>query len=206
MKSNSGLVIWLAISMGMVSPAWAARSAKPVAAATVAAETSVTLDTAEADMLLLMREEEKVARDVYRLMYQLWGKPVFRNIAASEQRHMDALLKKIDLYGLTDPAPATTGLFTNPDMQALYDSLTAQGRLSVAQALVVGATIEDKDIRDISAAIAETDELALKMTYSNLLEGSKNHLRAFVKLLTREGIDYRPQFISQAEFDAIVGI
>jgi hypothetical protein len=70
----------------------------------------------------------------------------------------------------------------------------------------VGATIEDKDIMDLVAAIKATNNLSLKTTYENLLEGSKNHLRAFVGLLRKQGMDYAPQFIDQALFDAILGV
>ncbi|MFA5924105.1 MAG: DUF2202 domain-containing protein [Methylococcaceae bacterium] len=164
------------------------------------------LSAAEEDTLLFMREEEKMARDVYQTLYKAWKKPVFKNIAASEQKHMDAVLKKINLFGLTDPALAGVGRFTNMNLQALYDQLIAQGKLTYIDALRAGATIEDVDIRDLMIAIEETNNLALKTTYENLLEGSKNHLRAFAGLLQKQGIKYSPQFIDQDLFDAILGV
>lgn len=164
------------------------------------------LSSTEGDTLLWMREEEKVARDVYLNLYKIWNRTVFANIAESEQAHMDGLLKKIDLFGLIDPVLPEVGSFSNPELQALYDQLIAQGKLSYVDALIVGATIEDMDIRDISNAIAETSNLALKTTYESLLEGSKNHLRAFVDLLEKVGVEYSPQFIDQALFDAILGV
>jgi hypothetical protein len=36
------------------------------------------------------------------------------------------------------------------------------------------------------------------------MRGSRNHLRAFMKLVTQHGGTYVPKYISQAEFDAIV--
>ncbi len=165
------------------------------------------LSTAEEeDTLLFMREEEKMARDVYQTMYKVWKKAVFKNIAASEQKHMDAVLKKINLFGLIDPALPGVGRFTNPDLQALYDQLSAQGKLSYIDALRAGATIEDMDIRDLMIAIETTSNLALKTTYENLLEGSKNHLRAFAGLLQNQGVEYTPQFMEQALFDAVLGL
>lgn len=169
-------------------------------------QTATILSEAEETTLLWMREEEKVARDVYLNLYIIWKKIVFANIAESEQAHMDALLKKIEQFGLIDPVLPEVGRFSNPELQALYDQLMAQGKLSYLDALLVGATIEDMDIRDISNAIAETGNLALKTTYESLLEGSKNHLRAFVDLLKKEGIEYSPQFIDQALFDAILEV
>jgi hypothetical protein len=119
---------------------------------------------------------------------------------------MDAILKKIKLFGLTDPNSSKIGSFINPDIQELYNELIYQGRLSYNDALTVGATIEDRDILDLMNAIKGTKNLALKTTYQNLLEGSKNHLRAFVGLLKNQGIEYNPQFISQELFDAILGV
>lgn len=165
-----------------------------------------TLSAEEAEILLWMREEEKVARDVYLKLYQRWQKPVFNQIASSEQRHFDAVGAKVELFGLTDPALPGLGQFTDARLQSAYDELSASGLESYAQALTVGATIEDMDIRDLQNAIADTDEAALKTTYQNLLEGSKNHLRAFVKLLRGLGMDYTPQYIDELSFDAIVGM
>ena len=169
------------------------------------AATVPTLSTVEADDLLKMREEEKVARDVYLKLYARWKTPVFSQIAASEQIHFDALGAKIRTYGLTDPALPGEGDFTNTDLQNAYDELSASGLTSPVQALTVGATIEDMDISDLQTAIADTDQAALRTTYQNLMEGSKNHLRAFVKLLRAAGVQYQPQYIDEALFDAIVG-
>ena len=119
---------------------------------------------------------------------------------------MDALLKKIESFGLIDPVIPEIGSFSNPELQALFNDLVAEGNLSYVDALIVGATIEDMDIRDINNAIAETSNLGLKTTYESLLEGSKNHFRAFVSLLEQEGVEYSPQFIEQALFDAILGV
>lgn len=174
--------------------------------ATTSRSSAAVLTVTEEATLLWMREEEKLARDVYLTLYKVWNKPIFSNIAESEQAHMDALLKKIELFGLIDPALPDVGDFANPELQALYDELVARGKLSYVDALTVGATIEDMDIRDIGNAIAETTNLPLKTTYESLLEGSKNHLRAFVDLLDQEGVEYSPQYIDQAVFDAILDV
>lgn len=167
----------------------------------VAAQLTVT----EEATLLWMREEEKLARDVYLMMDKFWRKPVFGNIADSEQNHMDALLKRLNEFGLEDPVVSNKiGVFGNPDISALYDALVAEGSKSYIDALRVGATIEDMDIQDLMAAIEETDKLSLQTTYQNLLEGSKNHLRAFVGLLEQQGVTYQPDYIDQDLFDAII--
>lgn len=139
---------------------------------------SATLTTDEAATLIYMREEEKLARDVYNYLYDVWGTPVFATIAASEQRHMDALLTLINKYSLSDPAQGP-GVFTNPDLQALYNKLIADGSVSVLAALEVGVVIEETDIADLEAAIAETGKRDLQRVYTNLMDGSYNHLAAF---------------------------
>lgn len=167
---------------------------------------AAVLSADEADTLLWMREEEKLAHDVYESLDMQWHLVVLERIAVSEQRHFDAIGDKIERYALTDPALPGLGAFSDPDLQALYESLLASGLESSVQALVVGATIEDLDISDLLLAIEETDEPDLQRTYGYLLEGSKNHLRAFVSRLRALGLDYEPQYIDPLLFDAIVGV
>jgi len=168
--------------------------------------TVAVLSAEEADTLLWMREEEKLARDIYLKLHQRWKKPVFQRIASSEQRHFEAIGNKIDLYGLIDPALPGLGQFTDAELQDTYDQLLMTGMTSYIKALTVGATIEDMDISDLQAAIEGTGDTALRNTYQNLLDGSKNHLRAFVQLLRGLGVDYTPQYIDALSFDAIVGV
>ena len=92
------------------------------------------LTAQEVDGLAFMREEEKLARDVYLTLYDQWNMPVFQNIAGSESTHMDAVLTILDRYGLEDPsAEKAVGEFTNPDLQALYDQLVELGSQSLAR-------------------------------------------------------------------------
>ncbi|MDY0331040.1 MAG: DUF2202 domain-containing protein [Thiomonas sp.] len=164
-----------------------------------------TLSESEAAALVFMREEEKLARDVYQLLYTQWGQRVFSNIAASEQQHMDAVALLLARYNLPDPAAnAATGVFTDPTLQQMFNTLMAQGQTSLIGALTVGATIEDVDIMDLEQRIAATDNADIALVFGELMKGSRNHMRAFISQLTAAGVTYTPQYISQAEFDAIV--
>lgn len=156
--------------------------------------------------LLFMREEEKVARDVYLTLDQAWDFQVFGNIARSEQSHMDAVKTLLDRYGIADPAAGNEiGQFTNPDLQALYDDLTVQGQESLAEALRVGALIEETDIADLMDEVATAGHSDIQRVYSQLLQGSGNHLRAFVSTLERQtGETYQPQVLDQAAYDEII--
>ncbi|SNR65103.1 DUF2202 domain-containing protein [Desulfurobacterium atlanticum] len=157
--------------------------------------------------LLFMREEEKLARDVYQSLYEMWNIPVFRNIAKSEQRHMDMIKLLIDKYGLQDPVEITgdkRGVFKNKRLQSLYRKLVKKGSKSLIDALEVGATIEDLDIKDLHEALKDTDNQDIRAVYQNLMKGSRNHMRAFTRILRRYGIEYKPQYISEKEYLSIV--
>ncbi len=164
-----------------------------------------TLTEAEKEGLLLMREEEKLARDVYSHLFALWGQPIFDNIAASEQRHMDAVLNLLNRYGLSDPAAGNAeGEFSDQHIQHLYESLTSAGDPSRVAALKVGATIEDLDIFDLEELLAETDNPNITRVYLNLVKGSRNHLRAFAGQLALLGESYVAQYLTQNEIDTII--
>ena len=156
--------------------------------------------------LIFMREEEKLARDVYLALYDVWGLNIFENIAKSEQSHMDAILKLIEKYALADPVTDDSiGVYTNYEFVEMYEDLVAMGSESLEHALQVGIIIEELDIKDINEMVAEVDgNDDVVSVYQELLKGSRNHLRAFWELFTSKGGSYEPQFISQSEFDAIV--
>ena len=111
----------------------------------------------ETEWLTYMREEEKLARDVYIFLYAKWQSPVFNNISRSEQAHMDAVKTLLDRYRVPDPAKSTAqGIFANPDLQKLYDNLIRQASVSLVEALKVGVFIEETDIDDLTVAIDST--------------------------------------------------
>jgi hypothetical protein len=137
------------------------------------------LSTEENGWLLYMREEEKLALDVYAALYEKWGLRIFRNIAASEKQHFDAIGTLIARYELEDTALSEPGAFSTEDFQNLYESLVEEGGFSIAEALGVGVKIETMDIDDLHAAIDNADNRDILSVYANLLNGSENHLDAF---------------------------
>lgn len=163
------------------------------------------LTSAEETGLLYMREEEKLARDVYQALYEKWGAQIFSNISGSEQTHMDAILVLLNRYSLEDPV-LDKGQFSNSELQTLYENLVAEGSKSLADAYVVGATIEDLDIADLDKYLLETDNEDIKLVYEQLQKGSRNHLRAFNRQIVRTtGENYTPVYISSSLFEEIVG-
>jgi len=164
------------------------------------------LSAEEEEGLLLMREEEKLARDVYRNLFSMWGEQIFNAISQSEQRHMDAVGMLLEKYGVPDPVVDDIGVFSTPELAALYDELLSRGSVSLSDALWVGATIEDLDIYDLQAILADpqVDNIDIRTVYQNLLKGSRNHLRAFAYHLSLLNISYVAQYLSQEEIDAII--
>ncbi|MEI7499686.1 MAG: DUF2202 domain-containing protein [Bacteroidota bacterium] len=163
------------------------------------------LNTSESEALTFMREEELLAHDVYLTLSQLYTKPIFRNISRSEQRHTDMVKALLNKYGMVDPAANhVTGTFTNQDLQNLYNSLVNTGSVSLINALIAGATIEDLDIKDLKDHLLTTDNQDITCVFTNLMRGSRNHLRSFYANIKFTGGAYTPQYLPQAEFDAIV--
>lgn len=186
--------------------ALASASLLPAGKATAASQTTTTLTAAEKADLIFMREEEKLARDVYLTLHDLWGTSIFANIAASEQVHMDAILALLNTYKLPDPTLGKlVGEFANAELQALYNTLIERGKLSALDALLVGGIIEETDIVDLNAAIAAARPTNIDTVYTNLLNGSYNHLRAFASAIqSLTGQPYVAQVVSQDIVDSIL--
>jgi len=155
--------------------------------------------------LTFMREEEKLARDVYQVLANTWQVKVFENIASSEQTHMDQLKCLLDSYRLEDSASSIAGQFNNNELQNLYQTLTVRGQTSLVEALRVGALIEEVDIRDLNQGLTMIQVPEIRSVYQNLLEGSKNHLRAFTSNLAQQGETYQSQVLGNAEMIVLTG-
>lgn len=164
-----------------------------------------TLTESEKKGLIQMREEEKLARDVYTALGDIWGVRIFSNISASEQTHTDAVKNLLTKYNITDPVvDDTVGVFASPQMKELYSSLVERGSTSRLEALTVGAYIEDLDIYDLEVLKTATIKEDIISVYNNLQKGSRNHLRAFVKNIEAKGGVYEPVHISQTLYLNII--
>lgn len=164
-----------------------------------------TLSEAESAHLVLMREEEKLARDVYLTLAEQYRQRIFSNIAGAEERHYSAILPLLQDYQIPDPVKSNAvGEFTSSKMQTLYKQLVNKGDDNLLNALQVGAEIEELDIADLMKAQAETDNGDINNVYANLTRGSRNHLRAFIRQIKRQGGDYQPKHISLELFSEII--
>lgn len=193
------------------------------------------LDVVETLHLTFMREEEKLARDVYLTFAQKYpAQIVFQTIATdSEQTHTDTMYAKLVQYDVPDPNPATNelpaslGVFTGaefgPYFTTKFNELVAKGSSSELAALYVGAFIEELDMNDIivcpqvirdthpeitgACGLEYTDAQGLISSYTSLVQGSENHLRAYVGQIEAViGVgNYQAQYLPQDVVDAILG-
>ena len=193
--------------------------------------TIIALDYNEQTHLAFMREEEKLARDVYIELSAMYpDHPIFGRIDDSEQRHTDAVKAMIEKYGLDDPsANDNVGVYTGEDygwyFTGKFSQLVDRASVSELEALYVGAFIEELDMMDINQCpmvIVETDNGINSVTecgkvytdntdvanlYASLLDGSDSHLESYVKNIERyigKG-NYRAQVLSQEQVDEILG-
>ncbi|MFM6967806.1 MAG: DUF2202 domain-containing protein [Microbacteriaceae bacterium] len=161
----------------------------PAEVAEDSTETSdTTFETTESasntELLQYLIEEEKLAHDVYVTLNDIWPSNVLANITSSEITHQDRVAGLLDSYGITDPRSATVGEFTNPELQALYDELVAQGSVSQQAAFEVGVAIEELDISDIDEMLTTVDDPQVASVLESLRSASEKHLAAFERQLS----------------------
>lgn len=162
------------------------------------------ISDSELIILLNMKEEEKMARDVYLVLYEKWGSHIFSRISYAEDRHLNAIVLLLKYYGSSDTLVADTGVFSDPEVQALYIDLVEKGSVSIEEAYMTGALIEEMDINDLTDALGIVSNENIFRVLENLLKGSRNHLRAFYHQINSLGLVYTPVYISQEEYDDIV--
>ncbi|MCF7973422.1 MAG: DUF2202 domain-containing protein [Phycisphaerae bacterium] len=181
------------------------RGAGPRAGQFNQGQTMAPLTEAEAIHVIYMRQEEKLARDVYLTLNKAWDSVVFSRIAGSEQRHMDAIARIIDIQGMDDPASDDSiDVYSNPTFTAMYTDLTEVGKVSYVKALRTGAYIEELDILDLQTSLEDGENEQLIRVFENLMRGSRNHLRGFVAALAQEGETYVPKLMAAEQYDEIV--
>ena len=162
-----------------------------------------TLTEEQKNALAYMWNEEKLAKDVYFALNELYPHQTLYNIASkSETEHqgmVETLLEKYDLNILADNyeggynpdslAVIEPGKFIDANVQSLYDTLYDLGSKSLTDALKVGCMVEVTDINDLNERIAASEgNEDLILVFSNLRSGSYNHYWAFDGALKALGV------------------
>lgn len=167
--------------------------------------TAAELSEEEVNGIKFMMEEEKLARDVYIRLYEKWNQQTFKNISESEETHIGAVRSLTEKYGIDiDFYNDEVGEFTDEKLLGLYIDLVAQGEESLIGALKVGALIEEIDILDLEEYVGQTKNNDISLVYDNLIRGSRNHLRSFVRTMSRQGQNYKPQLLGNSSYDEII--
>ncbi len=167
--------------LGTTSALAASPTVAPTPAAATASVSAGVSDQVKAD-LAFAREEERVARDLYRALADKYNNArPFSNIVTSESRHFDAVGVLLQRYGIADPsAGKPAGKYANAELQRLYDQWLAQGSTSLAAAYQVGVALEKRDIDDLKRILGQAGlPTDVTRVYRQLLAGSENHLAAY---------------------------
>lgn len=145
------------------------------------------LDDTQKAIIYSVYEEEKVARDVYIRLGDLYPEEnTFANIQLSEQTHMDAVRNLCVKYGIAIPVvDQDVGVFNLDPMGDLYEGFVSDVKSSLIDALDVGIRIEEMDIEDLTAARSGMPR-DVQRVFDNLIIGSYNHLEAFTMAYERE--------------------
>ena len=161
------------------------------------------LSNEDTEALLFMLEEEKLARDTYDYLDNKWGIKQFTNIKKSEQSHMNAIINLLDQHSIAYTV-LPYGSFEDETLQNYYNQFIESGQISQANALQIGATIEDLDIVDLQEFIDNTTNLDIISVFESLKCGSKNHLRSFVSSIENIGDTYIVQYLTQEDYNLII--
>ena len=167
---------------------------------------TVALTPVEKRHLLLMQDEEKLARDVYHVFAEKWELRPFENIGTrSEPAHIAAITALLQRYQAErTPQPVGAGEFRSPRMKKLYDSLIKTGSASAVAALQVAVEIEELDIKDLREGAARSKNEEIKAVYGNLEAASVRHLNAFMFNLKARNGAYTPKHLDEKTFNELV--
>ena len=187
-RTVAAAAIMAGLGLGITAIATAAPTPTPTPTPAVTAST--TVDAAVAKQLTYLREEERLARDVYTALYKLYpDATAFSRIANAEQRHFDSMGLMLSRYGLADPSSGlSAGTYANDTLTKLSAQLMTQAKVSVTEAYKVGVAIEQTDIADLQGILARDSEADAQRVFTHLLAASQHHLDAFTNAVN-DGTD-----------------
>jgi hypothetical protein len=227
MKTMQALLVILKASLLTLICAGACNAAKATAAAN---DRAPVLDFNEQTHLVFICEEEKLARDVYRVLGRRCPElDSFSVMAENKEASNCAVQELLHKYQVSVPrVNRNVGVFSwgiyGRYFAEKYMVLTGQGTSSPLNALYVGAFIEELNILDIkqcpkaivditngineasACGMEYTDNPDVLVIYEALLDESRKHLRLLVKDIeqfTGTG-NYQAQVLQQDEVNAIL--
>lgn len=128
------------------------------------------------DMLFFIYQEEKVARDVYMTLGQMYNnESTFGLMKMTEEKHLDCARRLCDIYGVDTSSvdESVIGAFESPLLKMLYDTYIEKGRSSLRDALEMAEFIGASDLDMIEHASVGMPSDVVSV-YEKLKKGSLN--------------------------------
>lgn len=176
-----------------------------LAGVTPAFDSTADLTADEIEFIFAVREDEKVARDLYFSFFQKFGLKPFENIGKAEDNHIKATEKLFDYYEIDYPALSANGKFEDAIRQKLYDSLLLKGTPEL-EAFKVMAFLEESNIVEYGEVLKTIVNPNIKIVIENLAKASANHFKAAIRQITALGGTYAPALMTQEQYRAVIAI
>lgn len=162
------------------------------------------LNADEIEFLYAVREDEKLAHDVYSVFADKYPTaPQIGRIMNAESTHMAAVDSLFKYYEI-DYVPTTeVGVFASPERQEQFNTLSAQSS-TLVEAFKTMAFIEEEGIAAYNAVVGDIENVNIKLVIEHLTKASGNHLKAVDRQIKSLGETYTPTVLTQEDYDAII--
>jgi len=165
-----------------------------------------TLDQDEEQVLMKIFEQEKLARDLYRELYDRWKIRVFLNLAISKQYHFDVVKAFLEKYDVEYPADDTPGTFIDQELQKLHSEWLEKGKESLESALEVCAEAEEMNMYRVKECLSQINNDDLRIMLVNLSYASARHLKILNGFMTHYyDHAYRFQYLAREDVKEFYG-
>lgn len=168
-------------------------------------EVTSPLTADEIEFLYAIREDEKLAHDLYKAFSAKYptAAPISK-IATAEASHVACIEAMLDYYEIAYPTLSANGVFEDPTRQARYNELVNKSS-TLVEAFSTMARVEDETIFAYQSVQGQIINVNISLVVANMIKASSNHLRATVRQVITLGGTYTPSFLTTEEFDAIIG-
>ena len=154
------------------------------------------------DSLTYMKDEERLASDLYLNLYNYYKNysdleiKQLNNIATNTENDQISIIKSlVKRYDLNSSEPQdvniSRGVYENQVIQDLYDKFYAIGQNSQEEALKVGCMVEVTDINDLDKYISlakESNATDIETAFKALRDGSYHNYWTFDQTLKNLGV------------------
>lgn len=167
---------------------------------------TASLSADEIEFLFALREDEKMARDLYTVFAAKYSTaPQIDRIAAAENSHIAYVEAVLDYYEISYPAMTAAGLFEDAKRQAIYNELADKSG-TLLEVYATMAAVEEESVSAYKSVQSEITNENIALVITNMIKASSNHLKAAVCQIIVGGSTYTPLYLSAEEFGTIVNL